>query len=98
MLSLGTIFSIDLQYFFKAIMKITFYRSALCPRCLYTRRILLDIIRGNKEIELEEIDILAHPLKSWMDGIRIFPALKINDRILSGVFLGREKIKAFIHI
>jgi glutaredoxin len=78
-------------------MKITFYRSALCPRCNYTRRILFEIIHGNKEIEVEEIDVLAHPLKSWSDGIRIFPALRINDSILSGVFLGREKIKTFIN-
>lgn len=78
-------------------MKITFYRSALCPRCFVTHRILLEIIQGNKDMEVEEIDILSHPLKTWSDGIRIFPALKIDERILSGVFLGREKMESFIN-
>jgi glutaredoxin len=77
-------------------MKITFYHSSLCPRCRFTRRILLELIHC-KDIELEEIDILAHPLKSWSEGIRIFPALKKGDRILSGIFLGREKMKTFIN-
>jgi glutaredoxin len=78
-------------------MKITLYRSSLCPRCLFTRKILMEIIHRNKAIEVEEIDILAHPLKAWSDGVRIFPALKIGNRILSGVFLGREKMETFIN-
>ena len=77
-------------------MKITFYHSSLCPRCFFTRRMLLELIH-RKEIELEEIDILAHPMKTWLDGIRIFPAIKAGDRILSGVFLGREKMESFIN-
>ena len=78
-------------------MKITFYHSSLCPRCLFTRRILLEIIQRNQSMEIEEINILAHPLKTWSDGIRLFPALKIDDSILSGVFLGREKMESFIN-
>jgi hypothetical protein len=78
-------------------MKITFYHSSLCPRCLFTRRILLEIIQRNQGMEIEEINILAHPVKTWSDGIRLFPALKIDDSILSGVFLGREKMESFIN-
>jgi glutaredoxin len=77
-------------------MKITFYRSLLCPRCLFTRRALLEIIHNNKEIEIEEVDVLTHPLRTWSDGVRIFPALKINGRILSDVFLGKKKMELFI--
>jgi glutaredoxin len=79
------------------IMKVIFYGSSFCPRCHITRKALLEIISGNKGIELEEIDVFSHPLRTWSDGIRIFPALKINERILSGVFLGRQKIQAFIN-
>jgi hypothetical protein len=76
-------------------MKVTFYGSTLCPRCHFARGTLLEII-GDKKIELEQIDVLIHPLKTWSDGIRIFPALKIGERILSGIFLGRKIMEAFI--
>jgi len=78
-------------------MKITFYRSHLCPRCLFTHMVLMEIIHDNKTIEIEEINVLAHPLKTWSSGIRIFPALKIDNRILSGVLLSRRKIEQFIN-
>jgi len=78
-------------------MKITFYRSPFCPRCYLTRKVLQEIIYNNKEIELEEIDVIAHPLRTWRDGIRIFPALKIGKRTLSGIFLGRKILQAFIN-
>jgi glutaredoxin len=77
-------------------MKITFYGSALCPRCHYTHKILLEIAHGNQKIEIAEIDVVAHPLKTWSDGIRIFPALKIGDAILSGIFLSQRKVETFI--
>jgi hypothetical protein len=85
------------RYFYKSIMKITFYHSFLCPRCHTSRRILLGITRHNPDMEIEEIDILAHPLKTWSDGIRLFPALKIGDRICCGVFLNKEKMETFIN-
>ena len=78
-------------------MKVTFYGSVLCPRCHFAHRMLLEILHNDGEIEVEEIDVLAHPLKTWSDGIRIFPALKIGDRILSGIFLGRKMIETFIN-
>jgi hypothetical protein len=77
-------------------MKVTFYGSVLCPRCHFAHRELLEILHNDKEIDVEEIDVLVHPLKTWSDGIRIFPALKIGDRILSGIFLGRNSMETFI--
>jgi glutaredoxin len=77
-------------------MKITFYGSTLCPRCHFAHKILLEIAHDNRKIEIAEIDVVAHPLKTWSDGIRIFPALKIGDAILSGIFLSRKKVETFI--
>jgi hypothetical protein len=57
---------------------------------------LLATIEGRTDIEIIEVDILAHPLQTWSDGIRMFPALKIGDRILSGITLDRKKIRPFI--
>ncbi len=78
-------------------MKITFYGSNLCPRCHITRRILFDLTSGYDDREIEEVDVLRHPLRAWSDGIRLFPALKIGGRILSGVWIGRKKIQAFLN-
>jgi hypothetical protein len=43
-----------------------------------------------------EIDILTAPQLSWRNGIRMIPALKINERVLSALFLSRKDIAAFI--
>jgi len=48
------------------------------------------------ELRIHEIDVVAHPLLTWNQGIRIFPALKADDQILSGVILGQEEIRRFI--
>lgn len=77
-------------------MKITFYHSSLCPRCYLARKALLEIVRGYEDVTIEEIDVLAHPLQTWADGVRVFPALKIGDRILSGIFLDRRKMQPFV--
>ena len=77
-------------------MKITFYGSSFCPRCHFARKVLLEMAHGNRKIEIEEIDVVAHPLRTWSDGIRIFPALKTDTTILSGIFLSRKKIATFI--
>ena len=47
------------------------------------------------DIEVERIDILNHPLQTWKDGIRMIPALKDGDRILSGILPGKEDIRRF---
>ncbi|MCD6526530.1 MAG: hypothetical protein J7K75_06040 [Desulfuromonas sp.] len=36
-------------------------------------------------------------IQTWNAGIRMFPALKIGDDILSGVTLNEEKIREFIN-
>ena len=77
-------------------MKVTFYGSALCPRCHFAHKMLLEILGSNTEIEVEQIDVLLHPLKTWSDGIRLFPALKTGNRILSGIVLGKKAMETFI--
>jgi hypothetical protein len=78
-------------------MKIILYRSALCPRCHFARKALIEIATSIENIELEEIDVFSNPLRAWSDGIRVFPALKIGDRVLGHIFLTREKMEKFIN-
>jgi hypothetical protein len=77
-------------------MKITFFHSSLCPRCAVASRHLNAIKKQNPSLEIEKVDVLLSPRKSLQAGIRLIPALKINNNILSGIFLNHEKISSFI--
>lgn len=77
-------------------MKITLYHSPFCPRCRAARNCLMELLNNRKEIELEEIDVFRHPFRAWTDGIRMFPAVKIEEKVVSGFFLGKEKLQKII--
>lgn len=78
-------------------MKITLYRSNLCPRCYLARKYLLQIVEDTPDIQIEEVDILGSPQRCLQDGIRMVPALVIGKDKLSGVFLSKKAIKSFIN-
>lgn len=77
-------------------MHLVFYKSALCPRCAAAKKSLQALIADNPAINVEEIDILTAPLRTWGDGIRMIPALRHGERVLSGLLLTREAIAAFL--
>mgnify|MGYP001774101285 CR=1 FL=1 len=76
-------------------MTIKFYRTALCPRCFLAKR-ALEKITAESDIHVEIIEVATTALGSWRDGIRMIPALKIDDDILSGVLLDEQRIRTFI--
>ncbi len=47
-------------------------------------------------VEVEKIDVITHPGKAWNDKIRMIPALKTGQDILSGILLSEEQIRNFI--
>ncbi|EKD35233.1 MAG: Glutaredoxin 2 [uncultured bacterium] len=75
---------------------ITFYRSNLCPRCHLARKYLQQLASADSSLRIEEVDALLSPRQAWQDGIRMIPAVKIGDQILSGLYLSRDDIAAFI--
>ncbi len=77
-------------------MKITFYHSSLCPRCYMARKSLYDLTVDTAHIAIEEVDILAHPFQTWKAGIRIIPAITIDQVKLSGLYLRKNNIASFI--
>ncbi len=77
-------------------MKITFYSSKLCPRCYMARRSLKEICNSDEQFEIEEIDILQQPKRTWQAGIRMIPALQVDNEILSGAYLTKLQILRFI--
>ncbi len=77
-------------------MHVTLYKSALCPRCHLARKYLREIISENPEIILQEIDVVKAPRRSWNDGIRMIPALKIDNHVLGALYLSKSAIAEFI--
>jgi len=60
------------------------------------RKYLLDLTSQDPEIEIREVDVLTAPRQSWREGIRMIPALKIDDQIMSALFMSKTDIAAFI--
>ena len=77
-------------------MKITLYRSNLCPRCYLARKYLREVVGDDSDVQIEEVDILGSPQRCLHDGIRMVPALVVDRNKLSGVFLSKKTIEAFI--
>ena len=77
-------------------MKIEFYHSAFCPRCRMAARALEKIQAIFPKLEIESIEVTTHPLVTLRAGIRMFPAIKINNAILSGFLLPQTKMQDFI--
>lgn len=60
------------------------------------RRYLAELQQEDPSLEVEEIDILNSPRRSFRDGIRMIPAVRIGDQILGSVFLTKSHIAGFI--
>jgi len=59
-------------------------------------RELTKLQEEDPNLEITKIDIVTNPLQTWKNGIRMFPALKYCDKILSGVLLNGKEIRKFI--
>lgn len=77
-------------------MKIEFYKSAVCPRCMMAGRVLKKMEKEYPEMEIEFIDIASGLSRMKKAGARMIPAIKKGDRVLSGVFLSPSRIRDFI--
>ena len=77
-------------------MKIEFYHTILCPRCLLAKRALGRLLPYFPGITVETIEITASPERAWSAGIRMVPALKLNNATLTGFTLNETRIRNFI--
>lgn len=59
-------------------------------------RALTRLTKDFPGIEVERVDILSHPGLAWQAGIRLIPALKSGDQLLSGIFLTEKDIRQFL--
>ena len=77
-------------------MKLTFYNSKLCPRCARVRKHLKHFLGPSLDDYCVDIDVAKHPVQTWRDGIRMIPALKFQESVLSGVMLSQEQVRGFL--
>ncbi|OGQ99743.1 MAG: hypothetical protein A2505_07340 [Deltaproteobacteria bacterium RIFOXYD12_FULL_55_16] len=77
-------------------MKIEFYRTILCPRCLYAGRILKKILASSPHLELETIEVTTNLSRSSQAGIKTVPAIRIGNEVLTGLILTPQMIRRFI--
>ncbi len=47
-------------------------------------------------LQVEKIDVLVHPRRTLAAGVRMIPALKAGNRMLSGLFLTSAEIRKFL--
>ena len=77
-------------------MLISFYHISLCPRCALARKHLKNLIGNSYDASVIEVNILRQPTKARKNRIRMVPAIKYGDDLISGVLLSRDSIKQFL--
>jgi len=77
-------------------MKVTLYKSSLCPRCYLARKSLEHYKTTHPDIELEFVDILVSPRRTLREGIRMIPAIQSGKHTLAGIYLDSNRITAFL--
>jgi glutaredoxin len=75
---------------------ITLYRTALCPRCKKAEQTLQRLRPEYPDLKLDIVEIAVRPIESFRAGVRMIPALKCGDEILSAVFLDETRIRDFL--
>jgi glutaredoxin len=61
-------------------MKIIYYKSRLCPRCIPTNRLVARLRREHPEIEIEEIEVLTNLQRALHDRVAMLPTLIVGNR------------------
>lgn len=56
-------------------MKITYYKSLFCPRCISTNRLVAQIRQEHPEIEIEEVEVLTNLTRALQDSVHMLPTL-----------------------
>ena len=61
-------------------MKITYYKSVICPRCIPTSRFLKNLKKEYPEVEIEEIEVLKNMKAAKQAGIHSIPVIEIGNK------------------
>lgn len=61
-------------------MKVTYYKSALCPRCWFSDRRLQELRAAHPEVEIETVEVLADPRRALRDKVMMLPTIIIGQQ------------------
>jgi len=76
-------------------MKIVYYKSLVCPRCIPTNRLIARVRREHPEIEVEEIEMLTNVPRALRDRVMMLPTLIVGEKRFHHAPLFDELLKAF---
>ena len=76
-------------------MKIVYYKSAVCPRCIPTNRFLKRLKREHPGVEIEEVEVLTRIGRARKAGIMSIPVIEMGSRRYHGV-PPREDVLRFL--
>ncbi len=61
-------------------MKIIYYKSRLCPKCIPTNRLIARLRLEHPEIEIEEIEVLTNLSRALNDRVLMLPTLIVGHQ------------------
>lgn len=61
-------------------MKVTYYRSAFCPRCWLADRRMSELRAARPAVEIETVDVLVAPARAMRAGVWMLPTIVIGAR------------------
>lgn len=75
--------------------KVTFYHSAICPRCALASLALRSLRSDYPHVVVERVEYLTHLRQARDAGARSIPALVSGEHVLSGFLLTKSSIRRF---
>jgi len=76
---------------------VTFYHSAVCPRCHLSNLALKRVLRERADdVEVERVEILKDRKRAKAAGIRSIPTLVAGGQVLAGFVLTPARIERFL--
>ena len=56
-------------------MKVIYYKSIICPKCIPTNRLIKRLKREHPEIQVEEIEIITNMSRARQDDVHHVPTI-----------------------
>lgn len=74
---------------------VTFFHSAVCPRCQMASRSIRALLPDYPEIRIEPVEYLTNMKRARQAGVRTIPALIDEEGGLRGFYLTKAAIRRY---
>lgn len=74
---------------------VTFYHSAICPRCQMASRSIGALLPDYPGIQIERVEYLTNLKRARQAGVRTIPALVDEEGGLKGFYLTKASIRGY---